>query len=382
MCSGGPSPRSKSSNLVSMLACGSEVNWLPNQEGVKARNYKGNPIAPIMAKKRSRSKGKKMQPAITNLNFKIPAGGGVNNASDFYIDTNRALSRVNRRLYEQGRLVGYQGLTFVWRPSGSNPAAATDLATVELTVRTAGNSWIVHNAFVKGKALWNEMQDLVLDDNPSIAGKWHDFKVTLSLDMVGNQELDVLDGRGNAYLAGEWNRSTYVMPQHEVDPATGLPLPADEFTACLIGIDNPTRKSLVKAYQESRATPNSPTPNVPVGMSTSFFNLLTDSGSQEPELADVIEQENDESPYDIDEYPGGPVNGNAAVTVGFGAISSSEVDGRIGGFVAPCGLLQVEVIGRDYTGALITPANMPEIDLLLHVAPGTYKGIASIPMGQ
>jgi hypothetical protein len=315
-----------------------------------------------MAKKRSIRKAPKMQPAITDLNFQIPAGGGVNNASDFYIDTNRALSRVNRRLYEQGRLVGYQGLTFVWRPSGSNPAVATDLATVDLTVRTAGNSWIVHNAFVKGKALWNEMQDLVLDDNPSIAGKWHDFKVTLSLDMVGNQELDVLDGRGNPYLGGEWNRSTYVMPQHEVYTTgadAGKPLPAEEFTACLIGIDNPTRKSLVKAYQESRATPNSPTPNVPPGMSTSFFNLLTDTGSQEPELADVIEQENDESPYDIDEYPGGPVNGNAAVTVGFGAISASEVDGRIGGFVAPCGLLQVEVIGRDYTGAVIIPANMP-----------------------
>jgi hypothetical protein len=323
-----------------------------------------------------------MQPAITDLNFQIPSGGGVNSASDFYIDTNRALSRVNRRLYEQGRLVGYQGLTFVWRPSGSNPAVATDLATVDLTVRTAGNTWIVHNAFVKGKALWDEMQDLVLDDNPSIAGKWHDFKVTLSLDMVGNQELDVRDGRGNAYLAGEWNRSTYVMPQHEVDPATGLPLAADEFTACLIGIDNPTRRSLVKAYQESRSTPNSPSPNVPVGMSTSFFNLLTDSGSQEPELADVIEQENDEAPYDIDEYPGGPVNGNAAATVGFGAISASEVDGRIGGFVAPCGLLQVEVIGRDYTGEVILPEDMPEIDLLLHVAPGMYKGIASVPMGQ
>lgn len=347
-----------------------------------------------MARKQSRSKGMKMQPAITNLNFQIPAGGGVNNASDFYIDTNRALSRVNRRLYEQGRLVGYQGLTFVWRASGSDPATLQDLATVDLTVRTAGNSWIVHNAFVKGKALWNEMQDLVLDDNPSIAGKWHDFKVTLSLDMVGNQELDVLDGRGNPYLAGEWNRSTYVLPQHQVsdgtqlDPVTGLPipmgepLPAEEYTACLIGIDNPSRKSLVKAYQESRATPNSPTPNVPAGMSTSFFNLLTDSGSQEPELADVIEEENDEAPYDINEYPGGPVNALGCVTVGFGAISASEVDGRIGGFVAPCGLLQVEVIGRDYTGSVILPENMPEIDLLLHVAPGSYKGIASIPMGQ
>lgn len=324
-------------------------------------------------------KMRKIAPAITDLEYLIPAGGGVNNASDFYIDTNRSLSRVNRRLYDQGRMVAYQGLTFIWRANGTAP---TSLATLQCTVKTAGNTWLVHNAFVKGKALWNEMQELVLEDNPSVAGKWHDYKISLSRNQVGNQELDVLDSTGVPYMAGEWNISTYVMPQHEVDPVTGQPLAAEEFTACLIGDDSGSRRSLVKAYAESRARPNDFTPNVPGAMSGSFFNLLTDSGSQEPELATVILGENDEPPYDLDNYPGGDTNAPQAVTVATAATSASEVDGRIGPFVAPCGLIRVDIEGYDSNGNLIDPENMPEVKLLLHVAPGTYKGIASIPMGQ
>jgi hypothetical protein len=52
------------------------------------------------------------------------------------------------------------------------------------------------------------------------------------------------------------------------------------------------------------------------------------------------------------------------------------------GFIAPCGLLEIEVKGYDQDGVQFPVASMPAIDLLLHVAPGTYKGIAAIPMGQ
>jgi len=318
-----------------------------------------------------------MQPAVTDLAFTIPAAGGTGTDSRSYIDTAKELSKVNRRGYSQGRMYAYQGLTFIWRPL---PAGA--LASLELTVRSAGNTWVVQNAHVKGEALWHQMQDLVLDDNPSVAGKWHDFKIRLSTQMVTARILNVKDGAGVDYKAGEWSLSTYVMPQHEVDPATGLPLAADELTACLIGPDTPSIRSLVQAYEDSRATVQSPAPNVPAGMSTSFFNLLTDSGSQEPELADVIEDENDTPPYDLDEYPGGATNANVPCTVGYAAISAAEVDGRIGGFIAPCGLLEIEIKGFAADGTPVATAEMPAIDILLHVAPGMYKGTASVPMGQ
>ena len=327
----------------------------------------------------ARRKTMKIQPAITDLQFTIAAGGGASVDSRSYVDTARELSKVNRRLYEQGRMYAYQGMTFIWKSTGNT---ATDLATLELSVRTAGNTWVVHNSYVKAHALWNEMQALVLKDNPSIKGKWHDFKTRLSANQISSRVLDVIDGYGNPVLDGEWQTSKFVMPQHEVDITTGDPKPAAEKTTCLIGPKTGTIESLVLAYQESRATVQPIDPNVPAGMSTSFFNLLTDSGSQEPELADVIEDENDQPPYDTDEYVGGGINGPTAMPVQYGAISSSEVDGRIGPFLAPCGLIEIDIKGYDNTGVLWPTAQMPVVDLLLHVAPGTYKGVAAVPMGQ
>ena len=319
----------------------------------------------------------KMQPAITDLAFTIPAGGGTSVSSRSYIDTAKQLSKINRRLYSQSRMYSYQGLTFIWRQDASNP-----LATIELSVRTAGNSWSVQNGHTKGKALWHQMQDLVLEDNPSIAGKWHDFKVRLCANALASKHLEVRDGQGNAILGGEWAISKYVLPQHDVDPATGLPLVADEVTACLIGASTPTIKSLVESYELSRSTVQPEDPSVPAGLVDSFFNLLTDSGSQEPELATVILGENDEPPYDQASYVGGSLNGVEPLTVQYGAISASEVDGKLGGFIAPCGLLELEIKGYDATGAAVEVANLPAIDILLHVMPGTYKGVGSIPMGQ
>ncbi len=246
---------------------------------------------------RRSNRGTRIQPAQLDLAFTIPAGV-VSGDSRSYIDTARELSKVNRRGYSQGRMYAYQGLSFIWR---QNTVGAKPMTTLELSVRTAGNTWVVQNAHVKGEALWHQMQDLVLDDNPSLAGKWHDFKVRLSSEQVVARQLLVKDGAGVDVKSGEWKVSTYVMPQHEVNPATGLPLAADEFTACLVGANTATIKSLTQAYEDSRATVQSPMPNVPAGVSTSFFNLLTDTGSQEPELADVIIDENDEPPYDLSE---------------------------------------------------------------------------------
>ena len=330
-----------------------------------------------MAKRRRSNRSMKMQPAVTDLYFTADLTAATGDS--VYIDTARELSKVNRRLYEQGRMYAYQGLTFIWEPN-----AGTTVASIDVTVTTAGNTWAVQNAFVKGKALWHQMQDLVLEDNPSIAGKWHDYKIQMHEQQLTARTLGARDGQGVLVADGEWEYSKYVLPQHDVDLITGEPLPALERSALLIGPDSGsgTRISLLNAYQESRATVQDIDPNVPAGMSDSFFNILTDSGSQEPELADVIEDENDSPPYALDNYPGGDVNATGGFTVQYGAISAAEVDGRVGGFIAPCGLLEVQIKGYTATGAPVPFADMPNIDLLLHVAPGMYKGVAAIPMGQ
>ncbi len=123
-----------------------------------------------MAKRRSSSRGRrkttKMQPALTDLEFTIPAGQGSS-----FIDTQLSLSMTNRRLYDQGRNVAFQGLTFIWNAvATASPPALTDLATVQVKIRTAPNTWVTQNAWTKGKVLWDQMQDLVLDDNPSVKG--------------------------------------------------------------------------------------------------------------------------------------------------------------------------------------------------------------------
>jgi hypothetical protein len=173
------------------------------------------------------------------------------------------------------------------------------------------------------------------------------------------------------------------MPQHDVDPVTGVPLVADETNAHLLGVNQGapgafTSVGLVEAYALSRATVQPEDPAVPAGMSDSFFNLLTDSGSQEPELALVIEAENDEPPYDQLSYPGGSLNADGGVLSGYetGNVYSANVS--IPGFVAQCGLVKF-VVGAYLNGVQV---DAPAAIMRVIYAPGLYKGVAAIDMGQ
>ncbi len=289
-----------------------------------------------------------------------------------YLDVARDLSRANRRFYEQNRNYVIRGITYVM------PQNAAAGSTGYFSVFTAANNWCVQNAHVKGEALWHQMNDLVLEDNPSIAGRWAGFRLALHTGMTAATTLNPVAGDGATPLgAGEWDYSKYVMPQHEVDPATGLPLAADEFFGLLIGPDTATRRSLVKAYEESRATVQPQDPSVPAGMSTSFFNLLTDSGSQEPELADVIEDDNDEPPYDHDDYPQGDGNNSLPIIIDTTDVNPAKLVGNIGSFIAPCGLIQISSGVFQNQNQEFQP-----VGFILHVAPGNYKGTMSVSMGQ
>ncbi len=298
-----------------------------------------------------------------------PGGAG---SIDQYVDLARDLSRANRRFYEQNRNYVVRGITYIM-PNGAVPGSVG-----YFTVRTAANNWCVQNAHVKGEALWHQMNELVLEDNPSIRGRWAGFRLQLDSNMLVANTLNVKAGDVvTDILAGEWDYSTYVMPQHEVDPATGLPLAAVEFNPVLIGGDTATKRCLVKAYEESRATVQPIDPSVPAGMSTSFFNLLTDSGSQEPELADVIEDDNDEPPYDHDDYPQGDGNNIHPVVIDTCAVTAANLVEKMGSFIAPCGLLKV-------TSSIFMDGSSDEqaVAFIVHMAPGDYKGTMSVPMGQ
>ncbi len=308
------------------------------------------------------------QPCQLALSYNLNAG--VN-----YIDVARSLSRVNRKLYRQGRIYVVAGITFQWKG-----AAATN--NLVLSVATAADQWVVRNAWTKGRALWHRMQKLVLDDSPSVAGKWHDFKVILDSGMVTGNTRDVQNWEGyptagNPVLTGEWNHSTFVMPQHEVDPATGEPLPADEFDVFLIGADTATRRSLMNAYQMSRAQVQAE-PALDPGLDTSFYTLLSDTGSQEPELAQVIEDENDFAPYDMNDYGQGAVNAIEPYCQGFETVSAFAPTGHLSGFTAPCGLVKLTTAGLNDEGELIpAPDN---VKVIIHMFPGAYSGVMAEAM--
>jgi hypothetical protein len=295
-------------------------------------------------------------------------------AGDNYIDTARSLSRVNRKLFRQGRLYAIGGITFQWKGVAGN--------NLVVSAATAQNTWVVRNAWTKGFALWRQMQALVLDDNPSVKGRWHDFKLLMDAGQTFGNTRDVQNWEGFGFAgvpvaAGEWNVSTYVMPQHEVDPATGLPLPALEFEPVLFGGDTASKRSLVKAYQESRAQVQQ-APAVDPLLADSFFSLLTDSGSQEPELADVIVDENEIAPYDMDDYPAGDTNSPDPAIQHFQTVSSFAPTGRIPGFVAPCGLIKLTTRGIDATGGDVDAPD--DVKCIIHMVPGTYRGVMSEAM--
>lgn len=337
-------------------------------------------------KSRAPAKTKKMEPAITSLVYEMPTSDvGVGR----YVDIASDLSRLNRKLFRQGYQYAVAGVTVTDDVEVPAPGASHAL---ELTVSTGGNSWIIQNAWTKGYSLWNEMNKEVLEDNPSVQGKWADYKVRLTENQASANTIQALDGASAAWPAGaEWQYSTYVVPQHDVDPATGFVEAAEEWTAALVGPDDVANKrfSLVKAYEDSRATVQDIAPNVPVALPTSFYLQLMDDGSQDPELALVIQDANDQPPYPngAGQYPGGEAFGfaGAMTRVARGVKNEFTPTMSLPGFTAECGLMYFTakrpVFVQPDPANPVTPV-YGNTRIQVHLVPGNYRGILAERMGQ
>lgn len=314
----------------------------------------------------------KQQPAVTSLWYEMPTSDGFGVSR--FIDISADLSRLNRKLMRQGYQYAIAAVTI------TDDVDVT--AALDISISTAGNTWVTQNAWTKGCALWNQMNQEVLDDNPSVQGKWADYKVSLTENMAASNTISALNGAATALPGGyEWQKSVYVVPQHDVDPATGLVLPASEFTACLVGPDDLPNNvfSLVKAYEDSRATVQDITPNVPTALPSSFYLALTDDGSQDPELAAIIVDSNDQPPYAMaaGAYPGGAAFsvGGATTRVARGVKNDFTPTLTLPGFTAECGLLRIDALRP--TGAAATNCRIQ-----IHLVPGNYRGVMAVPMGQ
>jgi len=310
---------------------------------------------------------KKMQPAEITLGFNLAAATA---SSPMYIDLAQCLSAVNRRLYHQGKCYYISRVTYINSGGGT------------LGLATLPDNWITANAHVKAKALFDQMNKNVLQDNPSIRGKWADFKVffdtahyTGGFTSAG-PTLNILpvDAASNAVSAGEWYMSTFVSPQHDVDPATGVELAADEYKGHMLGDDSGSPGAygsvgIIKGYAETRARVQI-APDVPAGMQTNWMTELTDLGGQDPELANVLEDANDNPPYDRDDYVGGDTNFNGGVFQSTLVTNATIVQDKDLGFKVPLGLIKVVHNSQSVGG------------LIIHLAPGNYKGVMATEVKQ
>ena len=209
---------------------------------------------------------------------------------------------------------------------------------------------------------------------------WADFKVYLSEDHKSTGGSRPLDNGNNQVNVGEWIYSKFQSP----DGTTS----ADEYECWLLGAHNSAAGSrvgvgIVQAYEESRRTVQQDDTGDEVDTDSPWINLF-DDGTTLDEIAADMMNDGDLPPYDIDAYPGGGTNLPKPMVTGLAALAATSNNGLpspdtafaapsvvIGGFNAPCGLLEIEIQSTEATDVY---------DVLIELAPGEYKGIKALEM--
>ncbi len=265
-----------------------------------------DPLGKDMARNTRRSNGmKKLQPAPTTMYFASTDTVASGAVASYYVDLALCASILNRRGYKQE--AGNWAVATI-KFTGSYPGS--------IAVSTAPNTWMAHNAYTKARAMWNEMNDQVEDTNPSIAGKYADFKIGLDSNML-DQDIQQLDNAGvptsgliltprdsNGILTtadftdanapkADWDYSTIQVPN---DPASGL---TTEYKLHLTGAsDIPNGKmGIIQGYGLSRSRPQLEEPNAPGATSNAdWMTALFDDGENYEEIKEDLLHDNDRPP--------------------------------------------------------------------------------------
>ncbi len=303
-----------------------------------------------------------IQPAQRVLNYVLPDG-------ENFIDIAADLSRINRRAYRQGMQYAIGKIEFCFL---GQPADAT---LVQLTAKTAGNTWVVHNAWKKGQAHWlaqqrNARKLIGQSGKPS----YEDFKVYLDDAHRTGNIVTAIASDGVAVGSGEWDYSKFVWENDDNS--------IEEAYAHIIGGDvgSTSDVGLILAYQESRATVQATDPELPNEYSNNLYaHLATDENLVSDEVAQNMEDENDEPPYDQDDYPGNDTNSDAPWIQSTKIANAAMPNGVLGGFIAECGLINLKLDGYTAAGA---NTGAPGAFVWVTLVPGKYKGVAAAPMGQ
>jgi len=296
------------------------------------------------------------------MHFTLP----TDEDSQSFIDLAQCYSLINRLFCRQGMQYAIAGMSV----SGALGA--------KVSVARLPEHWPCINGWEKGYRIWRESQDQVLDDQPSIAGRYRDFKVFFNsthqqAGVVGNlipQLHSLTFGGSDVY---NWNASEIQIPN---DPAPGT---TTGYNLHVLGPSTGTSKGLISGYAASRARPNTTVPStVDVLSPEGWIREAFDLGEVLEDIQEDLEDENDSPPYVLGTpgsttsfYPGGIAQG--------GAVTESILFTRAGlgtqtfasGFTAPCGLLRV-IVEADGGAA--------DGRLTVRLMPGSYKGVMARPM--
>jgi hypothetical protein len=313
---------------------------------------------------------------VTRLVYHIPSD------RDYTIDLAKDLSLVNRKLHRQKKT--YTVLGGQYKDSGGSSAyfkTAPHCWTTFVAIRRAFNTWRKAN-----RELYKKMPGLK-------APKYSDFKVYLDqLHYAGtldgytltpvydtNEDGGVIDSvtgdnvPAPSYQGGEWNYSTLVQAKY-IDPDNdgGLEIDdnADNWDMHIVGVhrgsgnlttaegtkhySNYSTIGVIRSWFDSRNIPLAFDPqNMPdnvdatrPGARLDPLSSIFDVQDDDNEMAEIVEAENDQRPYDVTNVPG--MNNNELQLVAFVDNSAGEPDVvSVPGFQAPCGLIRIKPSGNN-----------------------------------
>ena len=142
-----------------------------------------------MTKTSGRRKKARVTPAETTLKYSLPGDG-----TDVYIDLMRDVSRINRRLYNQGQCVRISHIEI-------RQDSADQTLGLNSTIKVLPLTWVAAQAYMKARQAWFEQQREASKHQGSIRPKYEDFKVLMDSGHRSGNTLDTLDGAGNPVAA-------------------------------------------------------------------------------------------------------------------------------------------------------------------------------------
>jgi hypothetical protein len=305
-------------------------------------------------------KYKKTNPTTTRLSFEFTGG------ETKFIDIAKALSIVNRKFYRQG-VYYYVNSVEVYNDSDEY-----------VDIHVLPDNWITRNAYVRAKSIFEQMNDLVLKNQRTIAPKYHDFKVYMTNLHRTNGSADP-EGYGVRTLQGGIDSQTLTADDWEYsqlvsgDDDNDADQEADNFYLHMLGdhwgsSNDWESVGVVKSYAETRRRANFVGEPViePANLRADPMLNLFDLSSEE-QLNDIVTRldlDNDETPYEHDNYVGEHKDTMCQVA----RLVTTQTIGRVAtapGFCAPLGLIAIDsaVAGSD------------NFRVVLNIAPGTYHGV-------